>query len=535
MLRPAWIDAPETIPDPFGYGQRAVDFLRKLKHPKNPAPGHPFQLDPWQEAIIKAIYGPRDDLGRRIVRRVPMLIPRGNRKTSLGAAISLLHLIGPERQPGQLIVSAASAHEQALELFGECAMIVQYDVRLRKRLDVREYESRIAHAETSSRYIAVAADGNALHGKTPNVVLKDELHAWAGNKGRLQYEALTSALVKVPGTLDFTLTTAGRGQENLAWNVFEYAIRVQKGQISDPATLPVIFMAEPEDDWADEAVWYGVNPGLKYGYPDLAAFRDIVQKAVNSPFERDSFKQFNLNYWLDSSTSPFVEMHVYDRGRHDVDLEDLEIAQSPCWIGVDLSKNEDLTAVVCAWRDENGGYAVHPYFFCPEDNLRSRGDRHGVDYVTWAEDGHIIPTPGNTVDLRVVETHIRELCARFNVQEIAFDPTFGRSMMADLVGDGLPAVEFRQGWVSMGPAVKELERVILAGQFRHGAHPVLRWNFENVQVETDKAGVRMFHKAKSGNKIDGAVATAMAVARAAAGGDRFTTEAAWFSDDMWTA
>ena len=107
--------------------------------------------------------------------------------------------------------------------------------------------------------------------------------------------------------------------------------------------------------------------------------------------------------------------------------------------------------------------------------------------------------------------------------------------MADLVADGLPAVEFRQGWVSMGPAVKELERVILSGQFRHAGHPVLRWNFENVQVETDKAGVRMFHKARSGNKIDGAVATAMAVARAAAGEDKFTTGADWFDNSMWVA
>jgi phage terminase large subunit-like protein len=519
----------------MGHGERAVRFLRMLKHPKNPAPGHPFQLDPWQEAVIRAIYGPRDADGRRIVRRVVLLLPRGNRKTSLAAAINILHLIGPERMPGQLVISAASAHEQALELYGETALIVQHDQRLRKRLEVRQYKSLIAHKESGSRYVAVAADGDALHGKTPNVVIMDELHAWSGRAGQLQYDALDSALVKVPGTLSLIASTSGRGQENLAWRAVEYAIRVQKGQIEDPATLPVIFMAEPEDDWQDEELWRSVNPGMQYGYPDLQAFRDKAKKAEHSPFERDSFLQYNLNRWLDNSTSPFVEMHIYDRGRFDIDLEDLEMEQAPCWLGVDLSKNEDLTVVVAAWRDDAVGYKVHAWFFCPEDNLRERGDRHGVDYVSWAEDGYIIPTPGNTVDLKAVERKIRDICGQYNVQEIAFDPTFGRTMMADLVADGLPAVEFRQGWVSMGPAVKELERVILSGQFQHGGNPVLRWNFENVQVETDKAGVRMFHKGKSGNKIDGAVATAMAVARAAAGGDRFTTGASWFTDDMFMA
>lgn len=540
MLRPEWIDRPELIPDPMGRGEMAVRFLRKLRHPKSTLPGKPFQLDPWQEAIIRAIYGPRDEHGRRIVRRVVIVVPRGNRKTSIAAALTLLHMVGPERQPGQLVVSAASAHEQAMEMFGEAAMIVQDDPRLRKHLQVREYVSRIAYTGSESmargsRYVAVAADGNALHGKTPNVVMMDELHAWAGNKGRLQYEALDSALVKVPGTLSVILTTSGRGQENLAWNAVEYAIRVQKGQIDDAATLPVIFMAEPEDDWQDEELWRAVNPGMAHGYPDMFAFKDKAKKAEHSPFERDSFMQFNLNRWLDQSTSPFIDMHIYDRGRWDVDLEDLEIQQARCWIGVDLSKNDDLTAVVACFVDDDGNYQVHPWFFCPEDMLRARGERHGVDYVSWAEDGHIIPTPGNTVDLRAVEEHIRELCATYNVQEIAFDPAFGRVMMANLVEDGLPAVEFRQGWVSMGPAVKELERVILSGQFRHGGNPILRWNFENVQVETDKAGVRMFHKGKSGNKIDGAVATAMAVGRASVGGERFTTSAAWFNEDMWMA
>lgn len=531
MMIPSWIEDGTEIADPLGCGERAVTWLRRLKHPKNRAPGRPFQIDPWQERIVRAIYGPRHEDGARIVRRVVLLLPRGNRKTSLCAALTLLHLVGPERQPGNLIVSAASAHEQALELFNEAAMIVEFDGRLSKHLNVREYVSRIAFPKTRSRYVAVASDGKVQHGKTPNVVIADELHAWEGRPGLRQWEALDSALVKVPGTLMIVASTSGRGQENLAWKTVEYAIKVQKGEIDDPATLPVIFMAEPEDDWTDEALWHAVNPGLRHGYPDLAAFRDKAAKAVHSPMDRDSFLQFNLNRWLDTSTSPFVEMPVYDEGAQEVDLEDLEARQVPCFLGVDLSKNEDLTVVVACWRDGDV-YHVHPWFFCPEMNLRARGERHGVDYVTWAEEGFITPTPGNTVDLRAVEDCIREACARFAVREIAFDPTYARAMMADLEEDGLPAVEFRQGWVSMAPAVKELERAILARELRHAGNSVLRWNFANVQIETDKAGNRQMHKGKSGNKIDGAVACAMAVARAAIGDESSVYDADWFTDDM---
>lgn len=124
-------------------------------------------------------------------------------------------------------------------------------------------------------------------------------------------------------------------------------------------------------------------------------------------------------------------MATYDEGAHEVDLEDMEARQVPCWLGVDLSKNEDLTVAVACFRDGDF-YLVHPWFFCPEDNLRARGERHGIDYVDWPRRGFVTPTAGNVVDLRAVEDCIREACARFDVREIAFDPTFGRSMMTSL-------------------------------------------------------------------------------------------------------
>ncbi|NPD14463.1 terminase large subunit [Xinfangfangia sp. D13-10-4-6] len=534
MLRPAWIDDDSDIPDPLGHGEAAVQWLRKLLHPKSRLPGRAVQLDRWQERMIRKIYGPRHPDGSRMVRRVVLIVPRGNRKTALCALLTLLHLMGPERAFGQRVYSAASAQEQARELFREASMIIQNDPELRRHLTVTDHTSEVKCPKISSVYKALSGEGKSHHGLTPNVVIADEIHVWQGRPGLLLWEALESAMVKVAETLLIIASTSGRGQDNLAWKHVEYAIRVQKGEIEDPATLPVIFMAEADDDWQDEELWHAVNPGLEHGYPDLDAYRDKAQKALNSPFERDSFLQFNLNRWLDQSTSPFVEMTIWDEGAHEVDLEDLEARQVECWLAVDLSKNEDLTCCVAVFRDGDT-YDVHPVFFCPEDNLRTRGEYHGVDYVGWAEQGLIIPTPGNVVDQRAVEEHIRELCARFNVQEIAFDPHIGRLMMASLGDDGFPVAEFRQGWVSMAPAVMELERAILARALRHSGNPILRWNFANIQVETDKAGNRMFHKGKSGNKIDGAVATAMAVARAAAGETQFITSQDWFNEDMLIA
>lgn len=515
----------QSVPDPFGYGQRAVDFLCSLKHPKSRLPGKAFQLDAWQEDIVRRIYGPCDEFGNRIVRNVVILLPRGNRKTSLGAALSLLHTSGPEAVPNGEVIFAAADQKQAKIGFREVEGIIsaggymwrkgqasrRFDAA--EHVKLQEYRNRIAFPNGSFME-ALSNDAGTQHGRTPVFALIDEIHAW---RKRDLWDVIRTGLVKVPGSLSVVITTAGRGNDNIAFEVIDYARRVARGEIDDPATLPILFETPADADWRDEATWRAANPGLPHGYPDIRGLRMLAREAEHKPVERDAFRQLHLNVWLDYSESPFVEMGVYDEGADAVDLDDLEASQEPCWLAVDLSSNSDLTAVVVAWGDQESGYAVHPTFFCPADNLRRRADRDGVPYPTWAEEGYIIPTPGNVVDFRAVADCIRELNARFNVQENAFDPHLARVMMAELQDEGLPVVEMRQGWVTMAPAVKELNRAIVGRKFRHGGHPVLRWHFSNIAVETDKAGNISFHKGKSKDRIDGAVATAMAVGRASQG------------------
>ncbi|MCP8894324.1 terminase large subunit [Shinella daejeonensis] len=515
----------------MGYGQRAVDFIRSLKHPLSSAPDHAFPLDPWAEKIIRQIYGPRHLNGSRIVKTAVLLVPRGNRKTTLTGAITLLHAKGPERRPGAQLVSVAVDKKQAKGVFKEVAGMIDGDYAFApnignsaKTVDeargakIRDYVSKIVFPG-GIEYEALASDAGTAQGRTPSLIIADEIHAWLKRDPRELWGAMRAGAAKVANSLTVVTTTAGAGQENLAFDVIDYARKVARGEIEDPATLPILFEAPRDADWKDEALWHAVNPGLAYGYPDLEGLRQMAREAEHKPSERSIFQRYHLNIWQDHSSDPFVDMAVYDQGAEPFDLSDLE--HEPCWLAVDLSSNSDLTVIVACWRDpdQDDGYIVHPWFFCPRDNLHRRAERDGVPYPLWAEEGFIEPTPGNVVDFRVVEDTIRDLCERFDVREIAFDPHLARNMMNTLREDGYPAVEMRQGWVTMAPAIKELERAIIAGRFIHGGHPVLRWCFDNIAVETDKAGNKAFHKGKSRDRIDGAVASAMAVARAATGED----------------
>ncbi|MGW1423197.1 terminase large subunit [Bradyrhizobium manausense] len=512
---PHWIFDDSPIPDPFGHGERAVRFLRSLKHPKSTLPKKRFQLDSWQERIVRAIYGPRDDAGNRIVSYVVILVPRGNRKTSLSAALALLHTIGPERVPGGEVIFAASDRGQAGIAFKEARGIVQADpkhlVPVTKVYDAHNSAKKIAYPRDGTELEVISADAPSKEGRTPSFVLADELHVWRGDG---LWTVLTNGLDKIDNSLLVVATTAGRGDDTKAWEVIERARKIARGEIVDPTWLPVLFEAPADCDYADEELWKRVNPGSAHGYPSIAGFRKHVARAKDSPTERARLLQYKLNVWQAHSTSPFVDMATYDLGAAPIDYETLR--GEPCWVGVDMSKTTDLSSVVACFRDADH-YTVLPHFFSPEADILRRGDVDGVNYEQWSRDGFLTATPGNVIDNAAVTDYIRSLAKRFRVQEVAFDVTYAQAVIAPLQEEGFPVVTVRQGWATQSPALNVLEAAIIASKFHHGAHPILRWNFSNVAIHTDVNSNRTIHKTKSTDRVDGVSATWMAVSRAAAG------------------
>nr|DAU61598.1 MAG TPA: Terminase large subunit [Caudoviricetes sp.] len=57
-------------------------------------------------------------------------------------------------------------------------------------------------------------------------------------------------------------------------------------------------------------------------------------------------------------------------------------------------------------------------------------------------------------------------------------------------------------------------KLTLEQKIAHAGNPVLRWNMDNIFIRTDPAGNIKADKEKSTEKIDGAIATIMALDRA---------------------
>ncbi|NPD17314.1 terminase large subunit [Xinfangfangia sp. D13-10-4-6] len=515
---PEWIFDNSPIPDPFGKGQRAVDFIRALRHVKSTVAGRAFTLHPFQERIIRGIYGPCDADGERLVRKAFFGIPRGNRKTTLSAAMSLLHLIGPERVPGGEIVFAAGDKRQASIAFKEAREILTLDQRLVKatrivnqRNAAREIESLLPGFE--SKLEVVSSDGSRQNGTTPSFVLCDEIHAWKEASGSEMMEVLESGLAKRPNGLMVIATTAGRGADGFAANEYAYARDVASGKVIAPSFLPILFEIQDSDDWTDEAVWHRCNPGLQYGFQDIKDLRNKAQRAKNMPSAAYGFQQYHLNKWHGNSRDPLFDMPTYDRRKLDDDEPDLE--QLPAYIGVDLSQTGDLTAVAVAFRHGDGQITLRNTCFVPAADLEGRAHRDRAPYQQWADRDLIQLCPGGVIDQKQVEDHIRNLCATYDVQEIAVDPALARVLSQNLSDDGLPVFTHPQSAVIMSEATGNLVRTVNGELIRHDGDPVLRQHFDNVAVSSNpQSGLIRMHKQRSNGRIDAAVASAMAVSRA---------------------
>ncbi|MDE4143187.1 MAG: terminase large subunit [Pseudophaeobacter sp. bin_em_oilr2.035] len=515
---PHWLFDGSPIPDPMGHGERAVQFLRALKHPASTAPKRALQLAEWQERIVRRIYGPVDEDGERMVREVFLMIPRGNRKTSLAAALSILHLLGPQKLPGGQIIFAAADRKQSSIGFREAANIVREDrhlVRATKIYDPTNAPKTIKSLLDGSTLEAASSDGKAMHGTTPTFVLVDEIHAWR-SAGRELWEALQSGMAKRPGGLTVIATTAGRGREGLAAERYAYARKVALGEIDNPSFLPIIFEPEKGDDWQDEVLWHKVNPGLSLGFHDLKKLRTDAKEAVDNHAKRYEFQQYNLNTWHGNSRDPLFNFDTYDARQFEDDETDLEAL--PCYLGVDYAQSGDLAAVVAAWRYDDGQITIKPWFIVAGEGLQEREKNEGRPYQRWIDEGHLTASVGPVIPQQDVQDLIREICARHNVEQIAYDPWKFQVAATELHGEGLPMVEMRQGSATMGPATGELVRAVNGRRIRHNGSPVLRDHFAGVAAVAGDAGnIRMTKADPKHDHIDGAVTSAMAVSRAVAG------------------
>ena len=430
-------------------------------------------------------------------------------KSELAAAVALLLCCGDGEERAE-VYGCAADRQQATIVFDVAADMVRMCPSLNKRVKILTATKRIVYQPTNSFYQVLSAEAYSKHGFNISGVVFDELHTQPNRK-------LFDVMTKGSGDarmqpLYFLITTAGTDTKSICYETHQKAKDIIEGRKIDPTFYPVIYGADEGDDWTDPKVWKKANPSLGVTV-DIDKVKAACESAKQNPGEENAFRQLRLNQWVKQAVR-WMPMDKWDKCAFSADITQLE--GRVCYGGLDLSSSTDITAFVLVFPPEyeDDKYIILPYFWIPEDNMQTRVARDHVPYDVWERQGYLETTEGNVIHYGYIEKFIENLGERFNIREIAFDRWGAVQMTQNLEGMGFTVVPFGQGFKDMSPPTKELMKLVLEERIAHGGHPVLRWMMDNIYIRTDPAGNIKPDKEKSTEKIDGAVATIMALDRA---------------------
>ena len=487
---------------------RAVKFIENLCHTKGKWAGKRFWLLPWQEQLIRDIFGIVKPDGYRQFRTAFVEICKKVGKSELAAAVAL-YLLYADNEPSAEVYGAAADRQQASIVFDVARQMVEMSPALLKRSKLMTATKRIVNYGNSGYYQVLSAEVGGKHGFSVSGLVFDEIHT---QPNRQLYDVLTKGSSDArQNPLHFIITTAGTDRHSIAYELHTKAVDILEGRRVDPTFYPVVYGLKDDEDWEDEANWYKVNPSLGYTV-DIERLRDAYREAKQNPADEVTFKWLRLNMWV-SSTVAWIPDAIFMKGNEEIDLAALE--GRDCYGGLDLSSTGDITALVLMFppRDEDEKYILLPFFWVPEETIPQRVKAASVPYDIWERQGYLLSTEGNVIHYDFIEKFINDLAEKYHIVEIAVDRWNATQMIQNLEGDGFTMVPFGQGFASMSGPTKDFYRLLMEGKIIHGGHPVLRWMAGNVVVDTDPAGNIKVTKAKAKEKIDGIVAAIMALDR----------------------
>jgi phage terminase large subunit-like protein len=512
--------------------------------------GSPFVLLDWMRFVTGSLFGWYRTSDRLRFRRCWIETGKGQAKSPFMAATGL-YVVGFRGVPRAEGYAIAWDKDQANVPFKDAVAMCrapipgQDDVpeALRETLESRGTVTirgtldncwKIEFPETGSKLQSVANNEN-LSGPRPVFIQADEVHEYKSNA---LLETWARAIAKEPGdALMMMATNTPSADQIVATEYSEYYQKVALGEIQDDEALVYIArvdVADREGVFENEAVWINALPALGITFP-IENIRGEVATARHLLSTANSVRRLYFGhpvgvagFWISEEAWEAVQGTVNPvamRGR-------------PCWLSLDLSRKNDLTALTAVWVDERGHLYARTYYWTTKDGLADRSRADNAPYDQWVGAGHITAVPGSVIDKTFVAAEVKRLCAEHDVRFLAFDVAMIGDFLeaCEAIGfpvwrwqgadkpqlNGLKLVSHAQGkrvvfedrQLCMPRSIERLEDAILNGTITIDSSPVTYSCAANAQVDADGQGNRCFDKKRSRGRIDSLVTLTMAIGSA---------------------
>lgn len=513
----------EGFPYHFDANQAAVaiDFFPLvLRHTIGRFSGLQFVLEPWQAPAIAMLFGwLRDEDNTRRFRTVYWSQGRKNGKSCIGAGLAFKiasadfnPITQGFEQVAEVILCATKREQADKVIYAEMLRMRRKSKALDSRSTAINNQISFSHNDS---YIRTVGSDRPYDGLNPQLVVKDEVHAWR-ECHRTFYDTITTGGGARDQPINLTVTTAGDDKAYIWLEEYNHANGVLRGTIKDETTLAWCFEIDPKDDPFDEANWIKANPNLGVSV-SLEYLREQAAKSTTK-LSKNRFTRYHANR-LTSSTEQAFDMELFDKCEGQ--LSDWSEADA-VGAGIDLGGRDDLAAYAVVARflveelepEEEGDdplpvwrYEVRCYSYIADDCDR---DLVEEPWAEWCYTGKIQKRKYPQSDLR---DDLIDDCQNYYVEDVAYDPAGGQTISEEIKQQGIAIYSMSQNCGQFNEPITDMLQAIRDGRFRHDGDPVLRWFASNAVAVRDRMDRWMFDKSKSKEKIDGIVATAMAYRR----------------------
>jgi len=473
--------------------------------------GQRIRLEGWQCWFLTTLFGwVHRETGKRRFRQADLVVPRKNAKSTLAAVIGN-YMLAVDDEFGAEVYSGATSLKQALEVFTPARLMAsgQAGAEFRARFGVVVNVSNLAVIGNNSKFEPVI--GKPGDGASPSCAIVDEYHEHQTSE---LYDTMKTGMGARSQPLLLVITTAGY---NVGGPCFMHQGQLQKileGLIVDETRFGVIYGIDADDDWTSPEALRKANPNMGVSVGEeflLGQLRD----ALSDPRKQAVFKTKHLNVWVNAA-SPWLNLQNFQKcGDPELSLE--QFAGEPAWLGLDLASKQDIASKAIIFKreiDEEMHYYLFTRNYLPAAAIEKPENEH---YRGWVETGHLVKTPGNMIDLNQIKEDAMADAERVIVSEIAMDPWGSREIAPALQADGFTVVDLPMTTRNLSEPMKLIEALVDGGRFHHDDNPATVWMFSNVEVQPDRNENIFPRKSRPEKKIDAAVATIIAVARAMVG------------------
>jgi hypothetical protein len=453
-----------------------ADFARFCRGLRTEA-GKPLVLQAFQRRLLAPYF--------RGTRETVIVLPTGNGKTTLLAALAVYHML---RVANAQVLIVASAADQAATLFKQCRILIQ-DSPYADLLDVKNGIRAIYHKgdgpnqRRPGEIRVIASEVGKQEGAIPTLVLVDELHA---HSDLAMYEMLRDKLWKrgsEPGcgrmiaisTAGFTF---GSPLYKLREKVVEFPSYRRKGPLclaTGPGFSWHEYALDPDQDRENLSLVVKVNPA------PWVTRKALGERRASPTMSPGEWARSACNVWTAGTEQP-IKPEEWDRLR------------------VDIGQVEDGEEVIL---------------------VPSVGHNAAVAIVATRPDGRVaarieVIDPDDDASMLVkTEERIIELTERYDVAGV-YHPLGAFIRSADLLAArGIPMIEAPHSPVRLAAASGTFNRMLRSGLLMHDGDPVLRTHALAATVKTSESGERY----EISDRARGLIALVMAVHAATALGE----------------